>query len=218
MHNYNEILIIHALDASTLFLNIFEKAFPNYYISFTENANSINIIKTRIGNLQDNSLIIYLGHGSSSGLYVPSSTHNYENYFLDVIWGNHYFEGHDILLLSCKSEEYLRKIHKYNFAFGFGNIISSLDELNFHNKYSDREKKLSDTDIEYFNNVYAKITIQIINLLIVGKIQFYEIYKYYCYLINKEICLILLDKQNSNRVELARLLFELRNEMLLLKS
>lgn len=218
MHKYKQILIIHALDESTAFLNIFEKEFPQYYISFTENAESINTAKTSIGDLDDNSLIIYLGHGSSSGLYLPSHTSNYENFFLDVFWGNHYFKDQDILLLSCKSEEFIRKMHKYRFAFGFGNIISSKDELKFHNEYAAIEKKLSDEDIEYFNITYAEATVKIIKLIISGKIHFGNISKYYKYFINSKINEALLNKQNAGRVELARILYEFRNEMLLVKT
>ena len=218
MHNYKQILIVHALDESTAFLDIFQKQFPQYYLSFTEDAESIKIAKTKICDLDDNSFIIYLGHGSSSGLYVPSNTSNYEKFFLDVNWGNHYFETHDILLLSCKSEEFLRKMYKYKFAFGFGNIISSQHELQFHNEYAEIEKKLSGEDIEYFNNAYAEATIKIINLIISGKIHFDKISKYYIYFINNKINETLLNKENVNRTELARLLFELRNDMLLVKS
>ena len=114
MNDYKGILVLHAVDDSTLFLIIFEKEFGNYYFSFDSTEKSISETKILLGNLEPKSLVVYLGHGSSSGLYEPDDKHIYEKLFLDVKLGNYYLENHDVLLLSCRSNDYLNKIHTPN--------------------------------------------------------------------------------------------------------
>lgn len=218
MNDYKGILVLHAVDSSTLFLNSFEKEFSNYYFSFDSTKDSILKAKNLLGDLNPKSLIIYLGHGSSSNLYEPDENHLYEKIFLDVTWGNHYFEDHDILILSCKSNEYTNKIYTSNFSLGFGNIISSEEELKIHNEKNDIKKKLSVDEINLFNEIYIRISIQIVKGLINNTIRFNNIYKYFNFLINQEINKILLDKNYENRLELSRMLFELRNEIVLKKN
>jgi hypothetical protein len=215
MNNYNGILILHAVDNSTIFLNGFKKEFSDYYFSFDSTKDSILNAKNLLGDLNPKSLIIYLGHGSSSGLYEPDENHVYENFFLDVKWGNHFFEEHDILLLSCRSNDYIGKVYTPNFSLGFGNIISSVEELKIHNEKNHVKKELSKDEINLFNQIYIEISIKAVKSLINSMISFDNISKYFNFLINQEINKILLDKGNENRVELSRLLFEFRNEIIL---
>lgn len=218
MNNYNGILILHAVDNSTMFLNGFKKEFSDYYFSFDSTKESILDAKNLLGDLNPKSLIIYLGHGSSSGLYEPDENHLYEKFFLDVTWGNHFFEEHDILLLSCRSNDYISKVYTPNFSLGFGNIISSVEELKIHNEKNHVKKELSKDEINLFNQIYIETSIRAVKNLINSKISFDNISKYFNFLINQEINKILLDKDNENRVELSRMLFEFRNEIILKKN
>jgi len=218
MNEYNQIIIIHAVDNSTLFLDKFKEEFSEYYFSFHSNKESVIKAKYILGELNPKSLIIYLGHGSSFGLYVPDENHLYENLFVDVNWGNVFFEEHDIILLSCKSNEYISKIYKSNLSIGFGNIISSYDELKIYNDKNEIKKSLNVDEINLFNKIYIECSITIIRYLISNKISFIDIPKYFRFILNKEINKILLNKENENRVELSRMLFEFRNEILLKKN
>ncbi|WP_264552595.1 hypothetical protein [Flavobacterium sp. N2038] len=218
MNDYKRILILHAVDNSTLFLKSFEEEFSDYYVPFDSTKESIFMAKKLLGNLDPKSLIIFLGHGSSFGLYEPDENHNYEKLFLDANWGNHFFEDHDVFLLSCRSSEYLDKIYQSNLSLGFGNIISSDDELKIHNNKNDIKKELSIDEINLFNDIYIKISIKVVKRLINEEISFDTIPKYFKFLINQEINKVLLNKDNMNRVELSRMLFDFRNEIILKKN
>lgn len=218
MNEYNKILILHAVDSSTIFLNSFEKEFSNYYFPFDSTTESILKAKNLLGDLNPKSLIVYLGHGSSYGLYEPDENHLYQKLFLDSTWGNHFFEEHDIILLSCKSNEYINKIYKSNFSLGFGNIISSKVELDNHNEKNHIKKKLSIDEINIFNQIYIEASIKIVKNLINKKIDFDSIPVYFKFFINQKINKVLLDKDYNNRVELSRILFELRNELTIRKN
>lgn len=218
MNNYDKILILHALDKSTNFLSVYEDEFKGYYFSFNSEKESINRAKSLLGDLERKSLIIYLGHGCSSGLYEPDDSHTYEKYFLDAALGNYFFDEHDIFLLSCKSNEYIKKIYKSNSSIGFGNIISSKFELDHHNESNTVKIPLQQCDIERFNEIYVNSSIKVIKKLINNEIYFFDVPKYLRFMINSDINQLLLDKNNSNRLHFSRLLFDFRNEFLYKKN
>lgn len=218
MKDYKQILILHSLDKSTAFLGAFKDEFPENYFFFNSDVELINQAKGKLADLDEPSLIIYLGHGSSSGLYIPSEENNYNDLFIDINWGNIYFENNDVLLLSCRSNELIKRIYKFSSAIGFGNIISSKYELDFHNENNEKKKKLNIEDIIFFNDIYVKLSMKIVDLIVQQKIEFFSAPKYYTYFLNKEINNILLDKKNAHRVEIAKLLFEFRNEILIVKN
>lgn len=211
MHNYKDILILHPIDDSTRFLESFKDSFERNYYGF--DSMSISNAKVKLGDLEPKSLIIFIGHGSTRGLYEPDEQHVYEKFFLDAKWGNHYFEAHDVILLCCRSNEFIRNIHTASSLIGFGNIISSKEELEIHNKLFRKKKKLSEKELDIFNSYFVDSVIKSIKLLEDGKIIFEDVNKYIEFFINKYIVNILKDKCNSNRVELARLLFEFRDEI-----
>lgn len=218
MNNYNKILILHALDKSTAFLSAFSEQFKDFYFSYDSTQDSINKAKGLLGDLEPKSLIIYLGHGSSSGLYEPDDSHEYKKYFLDATWGNYFFEEHDIFLLSCKSNEYVKKIYKANSSVGFGNIISSKFELDKHNEQNDNKLLLEENDIMIFNEIYVNSAMKVIKKLLNNEIYFCDVPKYLRFNINAEINQILLDKNNKKRLHMAKLMFDFRNEFLFKKN
>ena len=211
MHNYKDILILHPVYAYTKFLEPFKDNFEANYYGF--NSDTVQNAKIKLGDLEPKSLIVFIGHGSSRGLYEPDEQHIYEKYFLDVIWGNHYFEDHDVILLCCRSNEFMKKINKASCLIGFGNIISSKRELDIHNEEIKIKKKLSEKEIDFFNSQFVNSVIKTIKLLENGKIVFKDVNKYIAFFINKCIVNVLKDKTNENRIELARLLFEFRDEI-----
>ena len=211
MHKYREILILHPIDNSTKFLEPFKESFGVNYYGF--NSDTIYDVKAKLGDLEPKSLIVFIGHGSSRGLYEPDERHIYEKYFLDEMWANHYFEDHDVILLCCRSNEFMRKINKASCLIGFGNIISSKRELDVHNENTEIKKNLSEEEIGLFNSYFVNSIIKTIKLLEDGKIAFKDVRKYISFFINKCIVNVLKDKTNCNRVELARLLFEFRDEI-----
>lgn len=218
MNKYKKILILHALDKSTAFLCLFRDEFNDFYFSFDSSQESIDNAKGLLGELEPKSLIIFLGHGSSTGLYVPNDNNIYEKYFLDATWGNHFFDEHDILLLSCKSNDYIKKIYKSNSSLGFGNIISSKLELDKYNEEHDKKLLLEESDINRFNEIYVNSALKVIKKLINNEIYFFDVPKYFRFNINAEINQILLNKTYKKRLHMTKLLFDFRNEFLFKKN
>ena len=195
----NKILIVHALDESTKFLSIFKEAFEEHYFAITSNEREeIDKVYSKIKELNDNDIFIFLGHGTSYGLLAPNST---DIKIFDKNSANEMFESKNILLLSCKSSDFIGKLSTYKHIIGFEDIPSSMNEI------------IAERDIKRYNECYTSSIIKALKLLFHKKITFFELAKYIEFFLNKEIISILEDKSKKNRKDLAELLFEFRNGM-----
>ncbi|MEO8947304.1 MAG: hypothetical protein ABI308_02775 [Mucilaginibacter sp.] len=213
LEQYKNIFCIHSLDDSTAFLSPFKNIIPEAYSSITSNKDSLKVATTMLASLEAKSLIIFLGHGYSRGLYSPQFESSEKSIFLDMENGNEYFSGHDILLLSCKSAEYIRHLTTFNNAIGFGNIISSAKESSAEAEYTGHFRNLTEKDIENFNKAYLNAISNSVDLLVKGTSTFKELPIKISFFINQEINKVLKDKGKANRIEVARLLYEFRNEI-----
>lgn len=212
---YKNIVLIHSIDDSTAFLNCFKELAPDGYLLVEPNDESIHNVIEKVKSIQPLSLIIFLGHGHSFGLSSPKSETYKERIIINAVIGNNIFNKHDVLLLSCKSAEFIKHLNTYNSIIGFGNIISSLKEVTDEADYvTGKFRDLSADDIDYFNQSYVKAIMTSLTLLINMKITFGGLPQWISYFINKEINLVLRQRDKHNRIEIATLLFEFRNEMI----
>ena len=220
MNNYESILILHALDSSTDFLKKNFDSFKTYYHCFDSSHESVGQAINLIQNLNNTSLIIYLGHGSSYALYIPDES--YENEFINITKCNNLFSGQDVILLSCNSKDLLKNIRTTNFAIGFGNIISSVYELDHYNKYNEDKLMIADEYkdivVSEFNAIYSQACFKAIERLINNDIHFYDIPKTISFLVNKKINEIILDSSMSYKKSLSKLLFDFRDQITLIRN
>ena len=207
----NNILIVHALDESTVFLSVFKEAFEKYYFAITSNKQEeIDKVHSKIKELNDDDIFIFLGHGASYGLFAPSST---DIKIFDKNSANEMFESKNIVLLSCKSSDFIRELSTYKRIIGFGDIPSSMKEIIVERESLGIERDIYEVDIKRYNECYTNSIIKALKLLFHEKITFSQLAKYIEFFLNKEIISILEDKGKENRKDLAELLFEFRNEI-----
>ena len=204
-----DILIVHALDETTQFLLPFKEEFPEFYWEVKADSN-IQHTLNEISQKSENSIIVFLGHGHSTGLYAPNDK---DNIIINKDIANEIFTNKNILLLSCNSNQFIEKLETYKHIIGFGDILSSIEEVRIRSEY-EANTCISDEDIKWFNNTYIQSIIKTLRHLLKAKIEFSEVSKYIEFYINKEINIILRDKTIINRKERAKLLFEFKNEML----
>ena len=206
----NNILIVHALDETTKFLLPFKEEFPEFYWEIKADSSNIQDTLNKISQKSENSIIIFLGHGHSNGLYAPNDR---DNILIDKNKGNKLFINKNILLLSCNSNQFIENLNTYRHIIGFGDILSSMEEVRIRSEY-EANICISDEDIKWFNNTYIQSIIKTLRHLLKGQIEFSEVAKYIEFYINKEINRTLKDKTNINRKERAKLLFEFKNDMI----
>lgn len=218
MYNvYSNIICIHPKDKTTDFLKPLGEIFESNYKVIEDNDKSHTDILQLIESFTKKSLIVFLGHGHTHGL-SSSSTENFPSkVFIDITIANNLFKKHDVLLLACRSSEFIGKIDlAYNTIIGFGNILSSLEEVSNEAEYETGiYRNLEQINIDYFNKSYTEAILKSFILVFKGKIKFNQLPSYISYFLNKSINLILKQSNKENSVEVAKLLFEFRNEMIL---
>ena len=211
MMNKYDILIVHALDETTQFLLPFKEEFPEFYWEVKVDSSNIQDTLNKITQKSENSIIVFLGHGHSNGLYAPN---NRDNIIIDKDIANKIFTNKNVLLLSCNSNQFIEKLETYKQIIGFGDILSSMEEVRIRSEFEVNKRDIDDEDIKWFNNIYIQSIIKSLKHLLKGQIEFNEVAKYIEFYINKEINKILRNKTVINRKERARLLFEFKNDMI----
>ncbi|WP_029289049.1 hypothetical protein [Pedobacter sp. R20-19] len=213
--NYSHIICIHPDDTSTSFLSVIGAEIDKHYSTIPANQASHAALIDTIAGYQGTALIIFLGHGSHGSLFGScDSPSGGKAIFLTLDSTRKLFNGHDVLLVSCNSADFLNKQNSFKNAIGFGNIISSKDEANSEAEFITGVYRDIDTpDIDIFNECFAASVAQAIKLLVNGTILFPELYTYLLYFLNQKINKILLDKSIEKRISIAELLFETRAEM-----
>ncbi len=215
----SELHFIHALDETTSFLSVFQEHFQSNFFLIEPNKDSVDNSIKYIQEIPEHSTVVFLGHGHSTGLYTPE-VNGFEKYtFIDKLNGNELFVNKKVILLSCRSNEFISKINSANQIIGFGNILSSPEELRVEaDLETGHYRNISKDDISYFNSSYCSAIINAIYNYKSGSYNFRQIPHLVEFYINQKINETLLRKDIKNRVEIARLLFEFRNEMLFLKN
>ena len=123
------------------------------------------------------------------------------------------FESKNIVLLSCKSSDFIRELSTYKRIIGFGDIPSSMKEIIAERETFGTQRNIDEEDIKRYNQCYTNSIIKALKLLFHKKITFSKLANYIEFFLNKEIISILEDKSKENRKDLAELLFQFRNEM-----
>ena len=211
----SKLFFLFALDDSTSFLSVFQKEFQEDFFVIEPNKELVDNSIKFLQKIPENSTVVFLGHGHSTGLYTPESN-VFEKYtFINESIGNDLFVNKKVILLSCRSNAFICKITSAEEIIGFGNILSSPEEMRIE---ADLEtglfRDLSKDDIDYFNISYCSAIINTLHNYKKGLYNFKQLPALIEFYINQKINETLLDKSRKNRVELAKLLFEFRNEML----
>tara|TARA_R110002072_G_scaffold287464_3_gene453105 strand:- start:8620 stop:9264 length:645 start_codon:yes stop_codon:yes gene_type:complete len=210
----SSIHIIHALDDTTEFLSVFKNYFNDNFFVIEPNVDSVNESISFLEQVPEEDLIVFLGHGHSTGLYAPESESFEKEIFIDINLANKVFKNKKVILLTCNSNQFIKKIINFRYIVGFGNILSSIQEVNAEAEVSTGiYRNLSNQDIEYFNHSYCSAVVLAIKKYQSGLYNFTELPKLIEFFINQRINKTLLKKETKNRVEIAKLLFEFRNEM-----
>ncbi|MFC0316945.1 hypothetical protein [Olivibacter oleidegradans] len=213
----NSLLCIRPKDLTTDFLDPIGDIFGDKYIIVDDNDEAHASALSRLQQLHPASIIIFLGHGSSTCLH-SAKTESYKQRDFITKDNNDIFVNNNVLLLTCRSEQLISRFNGYKDIIGFGNIISSREEISQEAEETGKFRTLEDNEIETFNKSFVYAIRTSFELLLSEKIAFSQIPQYISFFINKCINNILRDQSFKNRIELARLLFEFRNEMKHLKG
>ncbi len=137
-----------------------------------------NLAIQELEELPNNELIVFLGHGTSCALSGSSTTEHNHGVFIEND-GLKVFEHKKILLLSCKSNEYLES-EAYNCgikgAIGFPNLITDDSETSYPEDPAQIEG-LTVEDIENFRKVITDSVKQSLSDYFIHSLTFHSLYK-----------------------------------------
>lgn len=153
--------------------------------------------------------IIYLGHGTSNEL----NTNNGIDNIITVYDAKRMFKGKKVILLSCFSSKFLDNLHnQFDVAIGFGNILSSRDELIHQSveyyKYKHDDFKSIDIFIEKLVSLFKDSIIEAYIL----NYTFLQLFNSLKLRINKTVSQSSLSRDKTDRL-IGELMFKLKNEM-----
>lgn len=214
----NDIYFVHSSDETTSFLNIFKENFSNNFYTIESNKESVDKAILFISQIPDNAILVFLGHGHSTGLYTPETKEFQKEIFINSTNGNALFNNKKIILLSCNSNQFIGRLNSFKSIIGFGNILSSMFEVSLEaENLTGIYRKVEQRDIDYFNSSYCSAIITALKLIKNNSYKFEQIPQIIEFKLNQEINKLLLAKKIENRIEIAELFYEFRNEMILIK-
>lgn len=210
-----KICIIHPVDATTDFLS-------EIYSNIDESLLEVVRLEKKVdhfsfyNSLPEESTIIFLGHGTSNSLKGASTLDCEEIFMSDNQLAA--FEKKDVLLFSCRSNQYIRKFYKtanINTGIGFPNMITDYMEIS---EYDDpnRAEGLTSEDIEIFKNNLVEIMRGSLNDFINMNLNIYQFYNRIILRTNKSILQYF--KKNNGDEPLGKMLIDLRNGLVLKKN
>lgn len=154
--------------------------------------------------------ILFLGHGFSGGLYGGCHNPQYRTPFVSTINGIHTFESKKIILLACRSSEYIDSLEEtYHSAIGFGNIVTSQQDLKTKSeifRYSN--------SINIFRSDLLDLFSKSLNEAIKMEYTFLQFYNGLKLRMNKYICSHSISS-NVNEKIAGELMFNLKKEMII---
>lgn len=208
-----QIYCIHALDETTSFLSVFKELTDYTYLAINPDDKSISDALEKIQNFESNSVVLFLGHGHTNGLYSPEDVNFKKRIIINSEIADRLFRNQNVLLLSCNSSEFIKTLKTFKSVIGFGNIISSLDEVRFEAEITGVYRDLSKEDIENFNAIYINSIVRSLELLVSNKIKFNQLPFWISFYLNEKIISIIRQPEINNRLEICKLMYEFKNEM-----
>lgn len=190
MRNFENAVIIYPEDPTIGFLNpLFEgitELLPNIAIHRPKHGDSLHTMVD-----DDTQLVIFIGHGTPSGLYGGVNGLGKKQLLCDISSGALLLQDCSIVLFSCNSDDYLKKLQKnaveINNYIVFGDMPTDWEHIR-HNRdnISDYWSNCDDDQLEYYKTA-------IVDAVLVGFRQAYKtssfhgLYKGIEYVVNVRI-------------------------------
>jgi hypothetical protein len=211
------VIIIHSIDETTEFLSSISKeliaCFENSVKCFKINSDLLNDdIYRYIESIEDNSIILFLGHGGSSYLCRENRSKFVTKEHLKL------FNGKSLFCLSCRSQEFLESNFKFNSiknAIGFGDLPTDWNDISgARENDSNAYKDVNENIISEYRLILVELIVKSFTDFFKRSLDFEGIYNYFNLHLNKKISeVILRDKSQTDNRILSDLLYEIKLEM-----
>lgn len=207
----NIICIYPKVESTDFLMPVYEqlKQFANFsdYRFNTTEMTSTEKLYNELKQINNDSLLFFLGHGASNKLYGSIID---DNSFLFNHQNTKHLKEFDIVCVACRSKEFAHN-HFKNYI-GFGNITSDYQEI-LDERDSDYNYMswADEEDIANFRTSFVNILVEAIKLSKCSDLN--NLYRMLKLCFNKEIANLLMDKKINHYRELSDMLFDIENEM-----
>lgn len=217
--NNRRIIIIHPKDETTDFL----EEISSYLIKNVNVEISILRLSTKEDHLSffetvhtfdENELILFLGHGTSTGL-SGCSTNQYEQTEFITEKQLKVFENRNLILLSCRSNQYLNsyfKDCKLKSAIGFPNLITDFEEV-IHHDDPTRLEGITLDDIEEFKIILVEIVKYTLEDYCKSELSIFQIFNRLKIRINKKIILLYQKNITNDKTAVGKMLQDVVSDL-----
>ena len=177
--------------------------------------NTLNLQKRdnlydALNQLEEDSLLVFLGHGASNKLYGSVDENGDKQVLFDKN-NTKQLRNIDFLGIACRSNEFGRN-HFQNYI-GFGDITSDFSEILAERDFGDSNYMnwADEDDIINFRNLFVEAITKVI--LLTSCNDLFSIYKMMRLCFNKQIADLLKKKSLTNYRNIADMLFEVLNDL-----
>ncbi|MGX7668874.1 hypothetical protein [Flavobacterium pedocola] len=217
--NNKKIVIIHPKDETTDFLEeitsyllentvveivILRLATKDDHLSFFETVQTF----------KENELILFLGHGTSTGL-SGCSTNECEQQVFIAEKQLKVFENKNLILLSCRSNQYLKsyfKDCKLKSAIGFPNLITDFEEVIHHDDPS-RLEDITEDDVEAFKIALVEIVKFSLVDFVNSDLTVFQIFNRIKLRLNRKIVNLYQRNVTNDKTPLGKMLHDIANDL-----
>jgi len=215
----NKILLIHCYDHTSAFLegimhHLKNKGFTAFdYVKIDQPPPDPGQLTHLITNQDQGTTIIFLGHGSSYGIYWPLLPGSNPSLFINKSTFD-LFSGKNLVCLSCRSADFIRQ----NFASIPGTAMMGFDDLPTHweDVWAEREvdhkayRGMTDDVLSNYRDILVKTFSSALYDAITHHLDFSQFYLRLRLYINRQIFRVTNYAISSKPTMLANMLFELK--------
>jgi hypothetical protein len=215
----SKMLLIHSYDNTTDFLEGIMHYLKNNgcnafeYIKIDQPTMDPGQVTHLIASQAQGTTIIFLGHGSSHGIYLPLIANSRPSALMDES-SFHLFSGKNLVCLSCRSADFIMK----NFGSTPGSAMIGFDELPTHweDVYAEREvdhkayRGMTNEILSNYRDMLAQTFSHALYDAITHHLDFNQFYLRLRLYINRQIFRVANYTVSSKPTILANMLFELK--------
>ncbi len=183
--------------------------FVGYRFNTLDSQKKNNLYET-LNQLEDNSLLIFLGHGASNRLYGSVDEKGTKQELFNKHNTDH-IRNLDFFCIACRSNEFAHN-HFQNYI-GFGDITSDFSEIEAERNLGDSHYMnwATEEDLTVFQQEFTGAIVDAIRLTNCKSLS--SIYKMLKLCFNKRIATLLVNKNISNYRHIADMLFDVTNDI-----
>lgn len=217
----SSIIILHPRDTTTDFLCEISNSITSKYKEnvvllrpeFTKESH-LDCVQ-ELKDAKKDQLIIFLGHGASNCLCGSTNGEfSYHDFILEEALN--IFENQRVVLISCRSEEYLKKYHvgaRIIASIGFGDLPTETEEIDTLQRISAIYDQVNQKILDRFKSSLNEVISASIIDGIEKQMSFMELYNRIRLRINKKISEVLIVNKSLENRKLATLLSVMKTEM-----